>query len=73
MTGPNSYRLQTLEGDDISNSSNVDQLCRFYAKSFDYSKIQRQRLLTDLVLLRASRNLAAVYNTMYSKSSLYDY
>jgi hypothetical protein len=31
LTGPGSYRLQTLEGDDISNSWNVDQLCRFYA------------------------------------------
>jgi hypothetical protein len=30
VTVPNSYRLQTLEGDDISNSWNVDQLCRFY-------------------------------------------
>jgi hypothetical protein len=34
------YRLQTLEGDDISNSWNVDQLCRFYALSFDYSEGQ---------------------------------
>jgi hypothetical protein len=32
-----------------------------------YSKIQRQRLLKDLGLLRASRTLAAVYReTMYS-------
>ena len=31
VTGPGSYRLQTLEGDDISNWWNVDQLCRFYA------------------------------------------
>jgi hypothetical protein len=31
VTGPGSYRLQTLEGDDISNSWNVDQLCCFYA------------------------------------------
>jgi hypothetical protein len=31
VTGPGLYRLQTLEGDDISNSWNVDQLCRFYA------------------------------------------
>jgi hypothetical protein len=31
VTGPGSYRLQTLESDDISNSWNVDQLCRFYA------------------------------------------
>jgi hypothetical protein len=31
VTGPGSYRLQTLEGDDISNSWNVDQLCRFYS------------------------------------------
>jgi hypothetical protein len=36
MTGPGSYRLQTLEGEDISNSWNIDQLCRFYAQSFDY-------------------------------------
>jgi hypothetical protein len=28
---PGSYRLQTLEGEDINNSWNVDQLCRFYA------------------------------------------
>jgi hypothetical protein len=33
-----------------------------------YSKIQRQRLLMDLGLLRASRTLAAVYEeTMYSQ------
>jgi hypothetical protein len=31
VTGPGSYRLQTLEGDNISNSWNIDQLCRFYA------------------------------------------
>jgi hypothetical protein len=31
VTGPGSYHLQTLEGDDISNSWNVDQHCRFYA------------------------------------------
>jgi hypothetical protein len=31
VTGPGSYRLQTLEGEYISNSWNVDQLCRFYA------------------------------------------
>jgi transposase InsO family protein len=31
VTGPGSYRLQTLEGDDISNSWNVDQLCQFYS------------------------------------------
>jgi hypothetical protein len=31
VTGPSSYRLQTLEGEDINNSWNVDQLCRFYA------------------------------------------
>jgi hypothetical protein len=27
VTGPGSYRLQTLEGEDISNWWNVDQLC----------------------------------------------
>jgi hypothetical protein len=31
VTGSGSYCLQTLEGEDISNSWNVDQLCRFYA------------------------------------------
>jgi hypothetical protein len=31
VTGPSSYRLQTLEGEDINSSWNVDQLCRFYA------------------------------------------
>jgi hypothetical protein len=31
VTGPDSYRLQTLEGIDVSNSWNIDQLCRFYA------------------------------------------
>jgi hypothetical protein len=30
VTGPGSYRLQTLEGEDVSNSWNIDQLCRFY-------------------------------------------
>jgi hypothetical protein len=30
VIGPGSYRLQTLEGEDINNSWNVDQLCRFY-------------------------------------------
>jgi transposase InsO family protein len=31
VTGPGSYRLLTLEGEDISNLWNIDQLCRFYA------------------------------------------
>jgi hypothetical protein len=31
VTGPDSYRLQTLEGEDVNNSWNIDQLCRFYA------------------------------------------
>jgi hypothetical protein len=31
VTGPGSYRLQTLEGEDVNNSWNVDLLCRFYA------------------------------------------
>jgi hypothetical protein len=30
VTGPGSYRLPTLKGNDISNSWNVDKLCRFY-------------------------------------------
>jgi hypothetical protein len=102
VTGPGSYRLQTLQGDNISNSWNIDQLCRFYAQSLDYSgvqvyatppgllavrgllvqalvsrllysNIQRQQLLTDLGLLRASRTLAAVSKIMYFRSSLYGY
>jgi hypothetical protein len=49
VTGPGSYRLQTLEGEGINNSWNVDQLCRFYAQStrllrgsslHDYSGVQ---------------------------------
>jgi hypothetical protein len=31
VTRPASYRLQTLEGEDVNNSWNVYQLCRFYA------------------------------------------
>jgi hypothetical protein len=31
VTGPGSYRLQTLEGEDVNNSWNMDQLGRFYA------------------------------------------
>jgi hypothetical protein len=31
VTRPGSYHLQTLEGEDVNNSCNVDQLCRFYA------------------------------------------
>jgi hypothetical protein len=31
VIGPGSYRLQTLEGEDVSNSWNIDQLCPFYA------------------------------------------
>jgi hypothetical protein len=31
VTRPGSYRLQTIEGEDVSNSWNIDQLCRFYA------------------------------------------
>jgi hypothetical protein len=30
VTRPGSYRLQMLEGEDVNNSWNVDQLCRFY-------------------------------------------
>jgi hypothetical protein len=31
VTRSGSYCLQTLEGEDVNNSWNVDQLCRFYA------------------------------------------
>ena len=30
VTGLGSYRLQTLEGEEVDNSWNIDQLCRFY-------------------------------------------
>jgi hypothetical protein len=98
VTRPGSYRLQTLEGDDISNSWDVTSMrslsttpsVQVYTTTSGllaasglsvlslvygilHSKIQRQRLLTDLVLLRVSRTLAAVYKTMYSRSSLYGY
>jgi hypothetical protein len=96
VTGSGSYRLQTLEGDNVSNSWNIDQLVdsthslstalgvqvyttttglfvvsglqvQAQVSGLLYSKIQRQLLLTDLGLLRASRTLAAVYQeTMYS-------
>jgi hypothetical protein len=38
-----------------------------------FSKIQCQRLLTDLGLFKALRTLVAVCKTMYSRSSLYGY
>jgi hypothetical protein len=31
VIGPGSNHLQKLEGEDVNNSWNVDQLCRFYA------------------------------------------
>jgi hypothetical protein len=31
VTGPGSYHHQTLEGEDINNPWNIDQLYRFYA------------------------------------------
>jgi hypothetical protein len=31
VTRPDSYRLKMLEGEDVNNSWNIDQLCRFYA------------------------------------------
>jgi hypothetical protein len=38
VTGRGSYRLQTLEGDNVSNSWNINRLYRFYAYSLDYSR-----------------------------------
>jgi hypothetical protein len=31
VTGPGSYRLQTLKDEDVNNSWNIDELSRFYA------------------------------------------
>jgi hypothetical protein len=103
VTGPGSYRLQTLEGNDIAtrgtSTSSVDSMCSLsttlgvqvymttpglsavsglqvqaLVSRLLHSKIQRQRLLIDLGLLRASRTLTAVYQeTMYFRSSLYGY
>jgi hypothetical protein len=36
VTGPGSYCLQTLEGEDINNSSNVDQLVGSTPSLHDY-------------------------------------
>jgi hypothetical protein len=36
VTGLGSYRLQMLESEDVNNSWNVDQLCRFYPSLHDY-------------------------------------
>jgi hypothetical protein len=36
VTGPGSYLLQTLEGEDVNNSWNVDQLCRFYPSLHEF-------------------------------------
>ena len=30
VTGPGSYRLQTLTGEEVNNSWNIEHLCRFY-------------------------------------------
>jgi hypothetical protein len=38
VTRPGSYRLQTLEGEDVNNSWNIDQLYRFYTYSIDYPR-----------------------------------
>jgi hypothetical protein len=61
-TGPGSYRLQTLEGEDVNNSWNIDQLCKPFAVSglgvqspvsgLLHSRIQPMRLLMDLGLRR---------------------
>jgi hypothetical protein len=40
VTGPGSYRLQTLEGEDISNSWNVDQLVGSNPSLHDYFGVQ---------------------------------
>jgi hypothetical protein len=48
VTEPGSYCLQTLEGDNVSNSWNIDQLCRFYASSLDYSGSPTRLLLGSL-------------------------
>jgi hypothetical protein len=46
VTGPGSYRLQTLEGEDVNNSWNVNQLCRFYAL---FTRLLRGSSLHDYI------------------------
>jgi hypothetical protein len=68
VTGPGSYRLQTLEGKDVNNSWNIDQLCRFYAQSTRLSRgLKSIRLLQDPFAVSGLRVQAPVSGLLYSK------
>jgi hypothetical protein len=67
VTGPSSYRLQTLEGEDISNSWNVDQLCRFYAQPPDYSGTLVYTTTPDSFVVCGLRVGALVSGLLYSE------
>ena len=46
VTGPGTYRLQTLSGEDIDNSWNIEHLCRFYPQiTFSKCLAHSHRLL----------------------------
>jgi hypothetical protein len=68
VTGPGSYRLQTLEGEDVSNSWNIDQLCRFYAQSTRLPwGLKSTRLLQYPFAVSGLRVQALVSGLPYSK------
>jgi hypothetical protein len=73
--GKNSYRLPFTPPPlwspelvlHISNSWNVDQLFRFYALSFDYSRVQVYTIIPGLLAVSGLSVLAAVYGLLHSK------
>jgi hypothetical protein len=67
VTGPGSYRLQTLEGEDVSNSWNINQLCRFYASLTTPWGLKSARLLQDPFAVSGLRVQALVSGLLYSK------
>jgi hypothetical protein len=67
VTGPGLYHLQTLEGEDISNSWNIDQLCRFYAESLDYPGAQVYTTTSGPFAVSSLRAQALVSGLLYSK------
>jgi hypothetical protein len=68
VTGPGSYRLQTLEGEDISNLWNIDHLCRFLrlVSRLPWG-LKSARLLQDPFVVSSLRVQALVSGLLYSK------
>jgi hypothetical protein len=68
VTGPGSYHLQTLEGEDANNSWNIDQLCRFYAQSTRLHRgLQSIRLLKDPFAVSGLQGQALVSGLLHSR------